>query len=47
MALLRVDELGLAAAAIERALARARHSGSLMALGTASHWHAELLYYQG
>jgi DNA-binding CsgD family transcriptional regulator len=47
MALLRVDELGLAAAAIERALARARHGGSLMALGTATHWRAELLYYQG
>ena len=47
MALLRVDELDLAAVAIERALAHARRSGSLMALGTATHWRTELLYYQG
>ena len=47
MALLYIDELGLAAAAIERALAQARHGGSLMALGTATHQRAELLYYQG
>jgi DNA-binding CsgD family transcriptional regulator len=47
MALLYIDELDLAAAAIERAQAQARHSGSLMALGTATHQRAELLYYQG
>jgi DNA-binding CsgD family transcriptional regulator len=47
MTLLRIDELGLAAAAIERAHAHARHTGSLMALGTATHWRAELRYYQG
>jgi DNA-binding CsgD family transcriptional regulator len=47
MALLYVDELDLAAAAIDRALAQARHSGSLMALGTATHQRTELLYYQG
>ena len=47
MALLYIDELDLAAASIERALASARHSGSLMALGTATHQRTELLYYQG
>jgi DNA-binding CsgD family transcriptional regulator len=47
LALLRIDELDLAAPVIERALAHARHSGSLIALGTATHWRAELLYYQG
>ena len=47
LALLRVDELDLAAVAIERALAHGRDTGSLMALGTATHWRTELLYYQG
>jgi DNA-binding CsgD family transcriptional regulator len=47
MALLHIDELDLAAAAIERAQAQARHSGSLMALGTATHQRAELLYHRG
>ena len=46
-ALLRVDELDLAEVATERALAHARRSGSLMALGTATHWRTELLYYRG
>jgi DNA-binding CsgD family transcriptional regulator len=30
-----------------RALARADETGSLIAAGTASHWHAELRYHQG
>ena len=47
LTLLRIDELDLVAPVIERALAHARHSGSLIALGTATHWRAELLYYQG
>ncbi|MGD0705919.1 MAG: AAA family ATPase [Trebonia sp.] len=47
MSLLRIDELDLAALAIERALSHAQRTGSLMALGTATHWRTELLYYQG
>jgi DNA-binding CsgD family transcriptional regulator/tetratricopeptide (TPR) repeat protein len=47
MALIFVDELDLAAVAIDRALDNARDTGSLIALATASHWQAELLYRQG
>jgi DNA-binding CsgD family transcriptional regulator len=47
MALVFVDELDIAASAIDQALRHARAAGSLIALATASHWRAELRYRQG
>jgi DNA-binding CsgD family transcriptional regulator len=47
MALLYIDELDLAATPIEAALDRARDTGSLIALGFASHWRSTLRWYRG
>jgi DNA-binding CsgD family transcriptional regulator len=47
MALIYVDALDLAAPPIDAALERARRVGSLIGVGFASHWRAQLHYHQG
>ncbi|MGH9094692.1 MAG: hypothetical protein ACRDXE_05975, partial [Acidimicrobiales bacterium] len=47
MPLLCIGDLAAAGPAIDRALAGARHGGSLIASGTARHWRAVLAYHAG
>lgn len=47
VALIHVDEFDLAEPPIDATLDRARRSGSLIGVGFASHWHAQLRYLQG
>lgn len=47
LALIRVDELDLAAPLIDAAVERARRSGSLIGTGFSSHWRAMLHFHRG